>query len=202
MLAREGILPLALLGAMALGAGFACGPYWSLPLWGLMALLLRVFHFPKRNIPALPLAVLAAVDGRVEAMAQTGEPYLQKPLRRLRMQLPLPGITSLRSPAEGTVREVWLGEALPDEPRQIQYAVWIQTDEGDDIVFRLIGSAPYLRCRFTFSPGERVGQGQPCGFVYWARRFELLVPVTSCFEVCVGERVKAGSGVLATLVRD
>ncbi len=202
MLAREGIFPLALVGGLALGVGFGYGLYSSLPLWLLVALLLSVFHFPKRTIPALPLAVLAAVDGRVEAMAQTEEGHLGKTLRRLVMRLSLPGISSLRSPTEGTVQEVWLGEALPNDPKQRQYTAWIQTDEGDDVVFRLVGTTPFFHCRFSFSPGERIGQGQRCGFVYWARHFELLVPTTSCFDVVIGERIMAGSGVLATLVRE
>ncbi len=202
MLAREGVFPLALVGALALAVGFGYSLYCSLPLWILVALLLGIFHLPKRMIPALPLAVLAAVDGRVEAIAQIEEKRLGRPLRRLVMRLSLPGITSLRSPAEGTVQEVWLGEALPNDPKQRQYTAWIQTDEGDDIVFRLVGTTPFFHCRFSFSPGERIGQGQRCGFVYWARYFELLVPLSSCFEVCIGERVKAGSGVLATLVRE
>jgi phosphatidylserine decarboxylase len=48
--------------------------------------------------------------------------------------------------------------------------------------------------------GQRTGQGQRCGYVPFGSRVEVLLPAGIRVRVTVGDVVRAGSDVIATLV--
>ena len=49
--------------------------------------------------------------------------------------------------------------------------------------------------------GERIGQGQRCGFFRFGTQVDVLVPESSRIDVKVADKVLAGTGIIATLVR-
>ena len=49
-------------------------------------------------------------------------------------------------------------------------------------------------------PGERIGQGERYGFIRFGSRVDLYLPTTAQVKVSLGDKVKNGSDVLATLV--
>jgi len=194
-LTRQGWL---VLGLLALGAGLIMhyfGPYWSLPLWLGCALALFAFRDPDREIPPAPLAVVSPADGHVAEVANVRDPYLDRDAIRVAIQMHPYGVFTTRSPVEGKILE----------PRNIRengmpYGVWLRTDEGDDLVVVMnrgpLGNAP--RCYVGI--GERVGQGQRCGFVHLGSRIDVYLPLQSRVNVGVGAAVKGGADTIATLV--
>ena len=48
--------------------------------------------------------------------------------------------------------------------------------------------------------GERIGQGQRCGFMSFGARLEVYVPTNSRIDIEVGERVRAGESVIAHFI--
>ena len=79
-------------------------------------------------------------------------------------------------------------------------AVWLQTDEADDIVTvlkpgRVLGS---LRCYAR--SGERVGQGQRQGFILLGTDVQVLLPTGVRLRIAPGDKVRAGADIIADLV--
>jgi len=156
-----------------------------------------LFRDPEREIPPVPLAVVSPCDGTVIAVEATYDPYLGRDSIRISIRMSRTGVFTTRSPVEGKVLEptnvVTGGDTMP-------HGVWLKTDEDDDIVVVMnkgpLGNAP--RCYVRF--GERVGQGQRCGFIHLGSRVDLYLPPNSKVKVTVGDQVSAGSDVLATLV--
>ena len=60
------------------------------------------------------------------------------------------------------------GNGKKGSVRRYATGLWVQTDEGEDIVFAISSHFPVSRARFDQAPGERVGQGARSGFIYFA----------------------------------
>jgi phosphatidylserine decarboxylase len=76
--------------------------------------------------------------------------------------------------------------------------IWLQ--HGDcQIVFRQVVGvlARRLVCRLT--PGQRVAAGQRFGIMKFGSRMDVFVPVKAALQVKVGDRVRGGESVLASL---
>ena len=92
--------------------------------------------------------------------------------------------------------------AMQKEPdaHQGRFAMWIQTDEEDDVVLVMRGLLVSRRLRCTTQVGERIGQGQRCGLVQFTATAEVLVPVNSRLATTRGSVVRSGSDIIASLV--
>lgn len=210
MIAREGWLPIASIAFSAAVVAYHFGAAWSLPLWMILGCLLLVFRDPYRAIPALPLAVVSPADGKVTSVEQIEDPWLDRTALKIQMEMRNLGISPLRSPIEGKVMDFWTtpgshsGTSAPPGSRgsMNRYALWIRTDEDDDVVFAVMSQRPLSRFKMDIVPGERVGQGQRNGFVFFGSHVDVLIPFNSQCETSVGKNVLAGSGVIATLVHD
>lgn len=208
MLSREGRLPVAVSGALALSAQIWLGMKLAWPLWLLAALIFYVFRDPDRSVPSLPLAIVSPVDGRVTSRRPVDDLWLRRNAFRIGICPSFPGIGPLRSPSEGKVMEyklaleVYRRSEFCVAPRgtAVCHALWVRTDEGDDVVLVVSSRWRFNRLRRHVRVGERVGQGQRCGFMYFASRVDVLVPEASRVEVSTGQRILAGSDVVANLV--
>lgn len=209
MIVREGFAPIIVVAAVALTITAAGYVLWALPLWALAAYLARVFRKPRPTVSSHPAAVVSPVTGRVVEVARGSDPWLERDVLRLSIAIGAPGITALLSPVEGQVMRFWTkagafgvdGRTAPDAGSPDCYARWVQTDEGDDVVYAVSSRYPVSRCRFKSSPGERVGLGHVAGFIYFATSVDVLVSDHANSRVRVGDRVESG-GTLAELVRD
>ncbi|NOX92644.1 MAG: phosphatidylserine decarboxylase [Gammaproteobacteria bacterium] len=175
----------------------------SLPLWVLLLLLLFLFRDPARKVPAVPLGIVSPVDGKVVAIDTVHDVFLDRQALSVSVRMGFTSVYSAHSPMEGKVLEQWL-----DMPRKIAgtdeevatYAQWIQSDEKDDVVL-VVEVNPHLpRPQCYAQSGERIGQGQRCGFIHFGSLVEVLIPVTSRIDVSVGDNVLAGTDIIATLV--
>lgn len=204
MIAREGWPPVAVAAGLAIALVWGVGPLWSTPAWALTLYLLVLFRFPNRRVPASPLAVVCPVDGRVAAVEQTRDPWLERSALRVAVALAAPGIATLRSPTEGKVMDFWIerrqGAARVRLTSPTCYTLWVQTDEGDDVVFSVLAKRSVSRFKAAVAPGERIGQGKRFGFIYFGTRVEVFMPADARCTLVERQRVLAGSDVLATLI--
>ncbi|MEE8342948.1 MAG: phosphatidylserine decarboxylase [Gammaproteobacteria bacterium] len=201
MIAREGWLALAFVAVLATLVLNYIGFIASLPFWILCGLLLFVFRDPPRSIPPNPLAVVSPVDGKVVSIEETHDPYLDRQAVLISIQMNPYGVFSTRSPVEGKMLEPH------NEPfnrhgsnGEAPHGVWLQTDEEDDLVM-VVNRGPFHnapKCYADF--GERVGQGQRCGFVHFGSRVDVYLPVNSRIEIGQQDHVKGGTDVIASLV--
>lgn len=196
--AREGIgwMLLVLLGAI-LTWHFARPVYLILP--GLLLLyLFAVFRDPLRSIPAVPLGVVSPVDGTVTEVGLTDKSVLGGEARRVVIEVDSFGTYTARCPVEGKIMD-FRGDSKRESVREFSSGLWVQTDEGDDVVLQFqrhrFGLAPKAFLRF----GERVGQGQRCAYLRLTRVAEVQLPIHGRVLVECGQRVVAGCDVLAKL---
>ena len=209
MILREGYIPLSV--TTALGLAFAGSVGWlaSVPLWLLLAWLIRVYWEHRPLLPAQPKGVLSPIQGRVIGVDSYLDTWLHRRALRIRIAISFPGIVPLRCPIEAKVMDLYtrIGAfgstqracAVDESPDC--YAQWLRTDEGEDVVFAISSHLPLSRARFDHAPGERVGHGARSGFIYFASVVDIVLPQDSTVSVAAGDVVDAGETVLAQLAR-
>ena len=198
MIAREGQLPLAAAVLAAVVVLHFAGLPQSLVFWALALLLLVLFRDPEREIPSQPLAVVSPADGRVASIRTVSDPYLPRQSVRVVIQMPPYGVFTTRSPIEGKVLQP------PNSPQDSNspHGVWLQSDEGDDVVMVMTRGPLKNDPRCYIRIGDRIGQGKRCGFVHLGGRVEVYMPEGSRPVVAEGDTVHSGSDVIAKLVHD
>lgn len=164
-------------------------------LFGVLGL---VFRDPRREIPAAPLGVVSPVDGRIIAVDLVDRGVVQGEANRIFIRVDFLGTYTARSPVEGIIRDLNALAAV----KVVDYrtnALWVQTDEKDDVVLQFqghrFGLAPVALVRY----GERLGQGQRCAYLRLARVAEVHLPIASRVLVEPGQRVTAGVDIIGRL---
>ncbi len=198
LVAREGWSYILVALAVALSVNHALGVWAAAPLGLLAAFLLFLFRDPPRAVPSSPLAVICPVDGEVKSIEQTTDPWVEREAIRLTIRMGALSVYSVRSPIEGKIVRQWYPRK--EMPERV-YAQWVQSDENDDVVM-IIKRGGLVRRPFCYTQsGERIGQGQRCGYLPFGTEVAVLLPTNCRLSVGVGDRVSSGCGILGTLVR-
>lgn len=207
LLAPEGWWHIAISLIVASAVHYYFGWPWATPLWVVVLFVLQFFRDPPRIIPAEPLGLVCPADGRVIKVDEVEDPYLKRPARRVSIFMNVFNVHSNRAPIEGKVKERWyhqgkyfnasLDKASEQNERN---ALWIQTDEGDDIVVVQVAGLIARRILCYKQPGERIGQGERYGFIRFGSRVDVYFSRDSRVKVSLGDKVKGGSDLLAILV--
>lgn len=197
-MAREGI-PWLLLTALAAGlTGRYVGLLW-LPLpAALFVWLILIFRDPRRRIPAAPLGIVSPVDGVVTSVGLTAESELGTEAHRVVIRVDSFGTYTARCPAEGKVMD-FRGEGRNEIVRRFAAGLWVQTDEGDDVVLQFRGHRFGLPPRAFAGFGERIGQGQRCAYLRMTQYAEVQFPINGRVLVEEGQQVLAGADLLGKL---
>ena len=169
----------------------------ALPVWLACAWVIFVFRDPPRRVPSVPLGIVSPVDGKVLSVTRTGDDRLQREALRIAIRMRWFNVYSLRSPTEGKVMKTWFSAA--DGQNKASASLWIQTDETDDVVTTISGGFWWWKPRCEVHSGERVGQGQRCGFMDFGSEVEILLPESSIAEVNAGDLVLSGESIIAHL---
>ncbi len=172
-------------------------PAYALPLYVLAAFCLYFFRDPDREIPPGPVAVSPA-DGKVVAVKPDGAEG-----SRVSVFLNIFDVHVNRAPIGGVVRSVEYrpGKFLvaSREEASAQNEMNIITIDGGDttVVFKQIAGLVARRVVCDKKPGDRVEKGERIGLIKFGSRVD--VHFGPEWEVVVreGQRVKAGSSVLA-----
>ena len=200
LIASEGhlFITLSIVAAGILGHYF--GWLEMSPLWLIPVLLIFMFRDPTRHIPPEPLAVLSPVDAEVLAIEDVRDGFIDRNAKKIVLGMGIFDIYSIRSPVEGKVEHQWYVDketAVSDAP---QFAQWIKTDEGDDVLLAIYRGRILPRPRCYVQIGERLGQGQRCGFISFGALIEVYVPETARIDVKIGQRLAAGEHPLAHFI--
>jgi len=171
---------------------------WLVGAIGLFVFLFLIFRDPRRRIPAVPLGVVSPVDGRVVEIGLVDKGVLQGEAHRIVVRVNSLGTYTARCPIEGKIMD--LNSVASD--KVVDYrtnALWIQSDEGDDVVLQFrgyrLGLAPLSFVRY----GERLGQGSRCAYLRLTRFAEIHMPIDSTVLVEPGQRILAGCDLLGKL---
>lgn len=207
IIAREGWswIAIAAVAALVVQIFYA---WLALPLWLLTLILLYLFRDPARKVPASPLGVVSPVDGKVISVETVHDAYLDRQAICVSIEMGFTSVYSIHSPMEGKIMQTWrkvprkidIASRNPEREPDT-HAQWIQSDESDDIVL-VMESRPLSAEPLCYAhSGERVGQGQRCGYIRFGSRIEVLLPESSRVEVQAGAKILAGADIIANLRR-
>jgi phosphatidylserine decarboxylase len=196
--AREGIPFLALTFLATWLAFYYLDPGWIVPPAVFFVLFYLVFRDPKRTIPASPLGVVSPVDGRITEIDLVDRGVLQGEAHRIFIEIDMLGTYTARSPVEGNIKDLntLAGDKVVDYRTN---ALWVQSDEGDDVVLQFRGYRLGLVPKAFVRYGERLGQGQRCAYLRLTKVAEVHLPIESKILVEAGQRVTAGLDLIGKL---
>jgi phosphatidylserine decarboxylase len=185
--AQEGLPLLALVLVVAFLIIRYYNPWFAVLPAALFVLLYMVFRDPLRSVPSVALGVFSPVDGEVVEVGSIESGEAGKKALRIVINVDSLGTYTARAPVEGSIKD--LGKK----------ALWLQTDEGDDVVLKFSGYRFGLAPRSFAKFGERLGQGQRFAYLRLTRTAELQIPVDGKVLVEVGQKVVAGTDVIGNV---
>ena len=199
-IAQEGVLPIVLVVAVGVALVRYSEPWFALAPAILLAFMFLLFRDPVRDVPSVALGVISPADGTVVAVEVTNKCVVQGEAHLIRIQVDSLGTYTARSPVEGKVMDL-LSAAEGVGPDCPANALWVQTDEGENVVLQFKSHRFGLAPRSFIRYGERIGQGHRCAYLRLTQYAEVYSPITSKVLVKPGQRVIAGEDLIATLTR-
>lgn len=196
--AREGIPFLAVTVLLLAATWHFAGPIYAIVPFITLIWLITVFRDPVRIIPAVPLGAVSPVDGTVVEVGLTGKSAFGGEAHRIVIKVSSFGSYTARAPVEGKILD-FRTEVPASAAIGIASGLWVQTDEGDNVVLQFHGHRLGFAPRAFIGYGERVGQGQRCAYLRLTRFAEVQLPINSRILVREGQEVAAGIDVLAKL---
>ncbi len=186
---------LAMFGVAAL-AGWLLGP-WVAAIPAILGVFcLYFFRDPDREIPPGPVAVSPA-DGKVVAIKPEGA------ANRISIFLNVFDVHVNRAPIGGTIAKVQYQKgcfkvASREECSTVnEQNIVTVNGEGSSVVFKQIAGLIARRIVFTKKPGDPVAKGERIGLIKFGSRMDILLGREWEITVAPGERVSAGSSVIA-----
>jgi phosphatidylserine decarboxylase len=186
--------------AFAAAGGFVTyltKPVFGLPLFVLAAFCLYFFRDPDREIPSGPVAVSPA-DGKVVSIVPLSETGT-----RVSIFLNVFDVHVNRTPVAGTVTSVVYqpGQFLVasrEEASTVNEQNTITVEgEGTRVVYKQIAGLIARRVVCWKKPGDKVALGERIGLIKFGSRMDVILGPEWDITIRVGERVAAGSSVIA-----
>ena len=205
IIAREGWERLGVGLVVALVATWAIG-WWSLIFWLGFAFMLQFFRDPPRTITTDAKAIIAPASGKVIRIEQVNDPYLDREATKISIFMNVFSVHSNLVPIAGTVQKIWyhpgafvnaaLDKASSDNERN---AVWIKTDDEQDIVFVQVAGLIARRILCYISEDDKVDTGDRYGFIRFGSRVDVYLPKDAIVMAALGESVSSGNDIIASL---
>ncbi len=215
--ARWGLAELQLMGwpllffTMLLWCG---GGFWRLlavvPAV-LLGLIVYFFRDPLRAIPTDADAIVSPADGTIAEITDLDHyDFFNGPAVRIGIFLSIFNVHISRAPrhARVTAMDYKPGEFLnainPESALRNEY-MWIGLEEIDNpqrkLAVRSISGLIARRIVCALKPGQEVQRGEKFGMIKLGSRTELILPRDAVkVEVAVGQKIRAGSTILARYV--
>ena len=189
---------LGLVGAVGTLAGH---PAALVPLVVAVGFCLYFFRDPERTPPAGERLVVSPADGRVVAVAE--ERAFDAPATRVSIFMSPLDVHVNRSPVSATValvrhtagkfRAAFADKASLDNER----TALVLESGGRRYLLEQIAGALARRIVCRVRPGDRVQRGERFGMIMFGSRVDLFLPVGVTPVVRRGDRVRAGTSVIA-----
>jgi phosphatidylserine decarboxylase len=175
--------------------------------FALFVIILQFFRSPHFHINVDEKQVLCPADGKVVVIEETEEPEFLKD-RRIQISVfmspinvhvnrnPIAGVVKYFRYHPGKYLVAWHPKSSTENERT---TIVIENSKGIPVLFRQIAGAMARRIVWYVKEGDKVDQGQQFGFIKFGSRVDVFLPLGTKIDVGLGEVVKGGRTVLATL---
>jgi phosphatidylserine decarboxylase len=160
--------------------------------------LCMIFRDPHRVVSPAPLGVVSPVDGTIVETVRSDSSLLDGEVNRISIRVTSFGTYTARAPVEGKIMDLH-ALAGASSPAADAAGLWVATDEGENVILQFRGNRLGLAPRAFLRYGERVGQGQRCAYLRLTKFAEVELPGEARILVENGQRVSAGTDLLAKL---
>jgi len=208
------------------GRGFIAAPGYRFILAGVVLILLGVvggwpwltllgvvsggffayfFRDPERDIPSEAGVIVSPADGLVVQVDEVQEnEFLKTPARYVAIFMNVFDVHINRSSVAGTVTEMrhrageYKAASRPDAARRNeQQAIVLESETGLRLLVVQIAGLLARRIIPFVKPGHNLARGERLGMICFGSRVDLYLPLEAEVLVKVGDRVKAGSSMVA-----
>jgi phosphatidylserine decarboxylase len=177
-------------------------------IWGIAPVLLAAFFLwffrdPRRAVPAGEGLIVSPGDGLITETVTVTTP--EGPRQRISIFLSVFDVHVNRSPIAGVLAAVryqkgqYLNAMNPASADRNEQNVVTVRGDGMEVTFKQIAGLLARRIVFKPSEGDRVERGQRVGLIKFGSRVDVLIPAEAVIKVKVGQRVKGGASVLASV---
>jgi phosphatidylserine decarboxylase len=197
MIVATGIYYALFLAASGVLIGYLTRPWAGLPFYILALFCLWFFRDPERAIPAGPVAVSPA-DGKVVLIRPEADGRT-----RLAIFLNVFDVHVNRSPIAGKITKVqyrpgkFLVASHDKASLENEQNTLVVEGGGTSIEFSQIAGLIARRIVCYKKPGDTVAAGERIGLIKFGSRVDLLFGPEWKIETAAGQRVSAGSSVIA-----
>jgi len=172
-------------------------PVYGIPFYIVAAFCLYFFRDPDRTIPPGPVSVSPAA-GKVMAVVPEGDD-----LTRISIFLNIFDVHVTRTPIAGTITSVvyrpgkFLIASQEEASQQNEMNIITVEGEGTTVVYKQIAGLVARRVVCDKKPGDVVAKGERIGIIKFGSRMDVLLGPEWRITVEEGQRVSAGSSILA-----
>lgn len=198
-----------ILASAFITAVFALLELTILSLIGLAVTIFICYFFrdPDRVVPNKNSAVVSPADGKViEACIKDHNPYFEGRCLKISIFMSMFNVHVNRIPHEGKVEKINyypgkliaanFNKASSDNERN---AVFIKTDQGKKYCVVQIAGLIARRIICEVHDGDKMARGQRFGMICFGSRLDVYLPDDTKLNVCIKDRVKAGTSILGYL---
>jgi phosphatidylserine decarboxylase len=181
--------------------------FYSLVFPGISLSLFVIWFFrdPERDIPSGEGAIVSPADGKVIIVEEVDEErFLKCRALKISIFMNVFNVHVNRAPATGKIIDIFYNpgkffNASFDKASLLneQNALLIEAENGKRFVANQIAGLIARRIVCRVKPGDRLTKGARFGLIRFGSRLDVFLPVDVTVKVKVGEKVSAGSSVLA-----
>ena len=175
--------------------------------FALLVIIVQFFRNPHFSISLDEKQVLCPADGKVVVIEETDETEFFKD-RRIQLSVfmspinvhinrnPIAGVIKYFRYHPGKYLVAWHPKSSTENERT---TIVTENSAGIAVLFRQIAGAMARRIVWYVKEGDKVEQGQQFGFIKFGSRVDVFLPLGTKINVGLGEVVKGGRTILATL---
>lgn len=169
--------------------------------------ILQFFRSPSRNWVTNEQQIICPADGKVVVIEETTETEFLKD-KRIQISVfmspvnvhvnrnPLSGVVKYFKYHPGKYLVAWDPKSSTENERTTTV---VEHKSGVQVLYRQIAGALARRIVWYVKEGDQVAQSEQFGFIKFGSRVDVFLPMGTKINVNLGEMVKGGITVLATL---
>lgn len=153
------------------------------------------FRDPERSAPADPAAVVSPADGKVLRVDPRGVSVFMNVFDVHVCRTPMAGRITRVERVAGSFLSAWRDEASEHNER----AQIVVDGRGRELRFTLVAGLVARRIVCRVRPGQELATGERVGVIRFGSRVDVAFPPGAVLQVVRGQRVRAGTTVIARL---